>query len=119
MGAGQFRHSVKVQYRATVPDGSGGDTITWTTLCTEPARYIRAQSFRGDVERVSGGGIGSHPIVQVVVRHNDDTARLLRESAGWRLEDEDTGIVMNIQFSQDMTGRRMEIHITAPENLPA
>lgn len=119
MGAGQFRHSVEVQYPQKVSDGSGGDFITWTTLCTEPAQYLRTPSFRGDVERETGGGIGSHPIVQVVVRHNEDTQRLLRESAGWRLLDQDTGIFMNIQFAQDMTGRRMEIHITATENLPA
>lgn len=118
MGAGQFRHFVRIEKPTKVSDGGGGFTVTWQLVTEEHALIERIKSFRGDVERLSAGGVGSNPIVRVHVRHHTGTEPLLRFGAGWRVIDVDTDRVMNINFAQDIEGRGVNIIITATENAP-
>lgn len=118
MGAGAFRHFVRIEKPSVVSDGGGGQTGTWVLHTQEPARIERLRSFRGDVERLAGGGVGSKPIVRVYLHKNENTDALLTDGIAWRLVDVDTGIPMNINAAQDLDGRGREIVVTATEGAP-
>ncbi len=119
MGAGQYRDFVRIEKPEKVSDGGGGHQITWALHCEENAWIERVKSFRGDVERITAGGVGSHPIVRVHIHRNELTEALLKQGAGWRIVDVNTEIVMNINFAQDLAGRGETIIVTATENLSA
>lgn len=119
ISAGRMTGFVRIIKDAEVSDGMGGFTVTPVTHWEGPAYIERLQSFRGDVERLTAGGVGSHPIVRIHVRYDDLTAELIRTGNRMRAVDVDEGITMNINFAQDMTGRKEVIVVTATENLPA
>lgn len=119
MSAGRMSGFVRIIKDAQVSDGMGGFDLSPVTHWEGPAHIERLQSFRGDVERMTAGGVGSHPVVRIHVRYDDDTEELLRTGNRMRAVDVDTGITMNINFAQDMTGRKEIVVITATENLPA
>lgn len=118
MGAGAYRHFVRIEKPSYVSDGGGGYDGQWVTHSEQPAQIERIKSFRGDVERLSGGAVGAFPIVRIHMHRNDDTEPLLTFGAAWRIIDVDTGITMNINFAQDITGKGREIVVTATENAP-
>lgn len=117
--AGRFRSYVRIERDAKVSDGAGGFTLTPETFWEGTAHIERMASFRGDVERIHAGGVGSHPIVSIHVRYDDLTGQLPRIGAGMRIVDVDNGIPMNISFAQDMAGTQRMVMITASENLPS
>lgn len=117
--AGRFRSAIRIIRDVKVSDGAGGFTLTPETFWEGPAHLERMPSFRGDVERLHAGGIGSHPIVNIHVRYDDLTAQLPLIGAGMRAFDLDSGITMNITFAQDMTGTQRMVMITASEHLPS
>lgn len=118
-GAGSFRHRVKFERATKTPDGRGGYTILWTTVWQGPAHIERLRSFRGDVERVTKGGVDSHPIVRVHVRADSVTREIARSGAGLRCWNLDDMIPMNVNFAQDMAGDRRTITVTCTENQPS
>ena len=118
-GSGSFRHRVRIERAAKVSDGRGGFTVTWATFWTGPAHIERLRSFRGDVERVTKGGIDAHPIVRIHVRRHTLLDEVLRNASEFRAVNLDDGITMNVNFAQDLTGKREEIVITATENQPS
>lgn len=117
--AGRFRSYVRIERDAKVSDGAGGFTLTPESFWEGPAHVERMPSFRGDVERLHAGGVGSHPIVNIHVRYDDLTKQLPLIGSGMRAIDVDSGIPMNITFAQDMTGSQRMVMITAAENLPS
>lgn len=119
ISAGRMTGWVRIEADAKTSDGMGGFDLSPVTHWEGPAHIERLQSFRGDVERMTAGGVGSHPIVRVHVRYDDETAELIRTGAGMRLIETDEGVTMNINFAQDMTGRKEIVVITATENLPS
>lgn len=118
-GAGAYRGWVKIEKPTKAPDGRGGFDITWSTHWEGPAQIERFRSFRGDVERLTRGAVDGHPIVRIHVRYDDETAELKRSGAGMRVKNVDEGITMNVNFAQDMNGRRETIVITAIEHQPS
>jgi head-tail adaptor len=118
-GAGSYREWVTIEKPTKVSDGRGGFTVTWETHWEGPARIERFRSFRGDVERLTKGAVDAHPIVRIHVRYDDETAELLRTGAGMRVINVDEAITMNVNFAQDMNGRRENIVITATEHQPS
>ena len=110
---------VRIYQDTKVSDGAGGFTMAPGLFWEGPAHFERMPSFRGDVERMTAGGVASHPILRIHVRYDDVTAELMRTGAAMRAVDTDTEIQMNINFAQDMNGRREVVVITATENLPA
>lgn len=119
ISAGRLKQFVRIVRDVKTPDGYGGFTLATETFWEGPAHIERMPSFRGDVERQTAGGVGSHPIVRINVRQDDLTAQLRTIGAGMRAVDDESGISMNINFAQDMTGRHRMIQITATENLPS
>lgn len=119
ISAGKLKQRVRIIRDVKTPDGHGGFTLAPQTFWEGPAYIERMASFRGDVERMTAGGVGSHPIVRIHVRHDDLTGQLPRIGSTMRAEDMDSEIVMNINFAQDMTGKNRIIMMTATENLPS
>ena len=118
ISAGRLSGYIRIITDLETPDGVGGFTLSPSIHWEGPAHIERLQSFRGDVERMTAGAVGSHPIVRIHVRYDDLTAELIRTGSKMRIEDEETGVTMSINFAQDMTGRREMVVITATENLP-
>jgi hypothetical protein len=118
ISAGKMTAFVRIFNDTKVADGAGGFEITPALFWEGPAHLARMPSFRGDVERMTAGAVGSHPILQIHVRYDVQTAELQRTGSGMRCVDVDTNINMSIQFAQDMDGRRETVVITATENLP-
>jgi head-tail adaptor len=117
--AGRMNAYVEFIRDSEVSDGMGGSDLTPEVLWEGPVEIERLQSFRGDVERMTAGAVGAHPIVRIHVRYDDATATLTRYGNQYRCRDVDSGITMNISFAQDMTGRREMVVVTATENLPS
>lgn len=119
IGAGRLTAFVRILKDAQTPDGMGGFTQTPEVHWEGPAHIERMYSLRGDVERMTAGAVGSHPTVRIHVRYEDLTAELLRTGSGMRALDVSENISMNINFAQDVTGRKEIVVITATENLPS
>lgn len=119
IGAGRMTAFVRFIKDDEVPDGMGGFALAPVTHWEGPAHIERMASFRGDVERMTAGAVASHPIVRIHVRYDDLTAALTRIGSGMRAVEVDEGISMNVNFAQDMTGRKEVIVVTATENLPS
>lgn len=121
MGISSGRMTAYVQFikDTQTPDGMGGFTQTPVVHWEGPAHIERMASFRGDVERMTAGAVGAHPIVRIHVRYEDLTAELIRSGSGMRALDVDENISMNVNFAQDMTQRKEVIVVTATENLPS
>lgn len=119
ISAGQLTGWVQIIKDAKVRDNMGGFDLSPVVHWEGPAHIERLKSFRGDVERMTAGAVGAHPIVRVHVRYDELTSQLLRGGNAWRLVDTDENITMNISFAQDMDGRKEMVVITAAENLPA
>lgn len=118
ISSGRLRQYVRIERDQKTPDGYGGFNLTPETFWEGEAFIERMASFRGDVERITAGAVGSHPIVRIHVRADEITETLPRLGAGMRIIDVDSGIRMNINFAQDMTGKSRTIMLTATENQP-
>lgn len=118
MSNGKYRDFVRIEKPVSGSDGGGGEVGAWVTHSEEAAWIERIKSLRVDMERISGGGMGSNPVVRVHLQRHDLTEDLLTKGSGWRLVDVDTEITMNIVSSQDIQGRGAEIIVLATESAP-
>lgn len=118
MDAGSRRSRVRFDRPEKVPDGYGGDTVTWVCHWQGYGQIERARSFRANVERVMAGGVGNFAVVRIHVPYDALTAQLVR-AGDMRAVDLDTGVTMNVNAAQDTDNRRRTIVVTATENLPS
>lgn len=119
ISAGRMTSWVRFITDTKTPDGMGGFTLAPLVFWEGPAHIERMASFRGDVERMTAGAVGSHPIVRIHVRYDGETGQLIRTGGQYRVLDVDENIFMNVNFAQDMTGRKEVVVVTATENLPS
>jgi len=76
MRSGDLRHSVDLQSTASVPDGMGGDTLTWSTQAT-----VRAAIWPVSVKEQVRAGAET-----MVGTHNVRIRYLPGVSAAWRVK---------------------------------
>jgi head-tail adaptor len=119
ISAGRMNSYVQFIKDTQTSDGMGGFDLAPQVLWEGQAFIERLQSFRGDVERMTAGAVGAHPIVRIHVRYDEQTAQLLRTGSQYRCIETDEGITMNVNFAQDMDGRKEIVVVTATENLPS
>lgn len=97
------------------PDGIDA-TGSWVEHCQVYGRVERTPTLRGDIERLSGDGVKSLPTVRI---HVDSTSETRAIDNTMRARDRQSGLIMNIQYVQDLDGMDRKLVITATENAPS
>jgi SPP1 family predicted phage head-tail adaptor len=108
MGIGNFRHLVRFQTPASVPDGDGGYTDTWADLDPLWPVDIRPATVR-DLERLTAGTIVAAATHVIAARYRPDVqidARMLFNGREFRI----TGIA-------NLEERGIEMRLFAIETL--
>lgn len=110
------RHRLRFDKPVTTKDAYGGDEGDWTEVVTLRGEIERAQSFRFDVERVTGGGERSTPTARLWIDYTSVTATIDHTH---RAVDLDTGKTFNVAFVQDLEGKSRTLCVTATEEIPS
>lgn len=110
-----FRDRIRFERPVTTSDGGGGEVGAWTPLTTEWCRIERLQSFRFDVERNTGGSVGSSPLVRIHVHDHALTRQIDNSMRGVDLINSK---VYELDFAQDLDGQGRTLVISASEGAP-
>jgi SPP1 family predicted phage head-tail adaptor len=103
IGAGDLRHEIKLEKQVSVPDGIGGQIVSWQEVTTTPAliRVLRVG------EEIMAGRLQGMQTLVVTVRNQ---AGLGDADTSWRLTSTRSGRVYGIKgFTPDKTGAFIDI----------